>query len=125
MKYILFSLSTLLFLLSAPAVQAQAAAPAGSVVAAAPAAVALVQVYYTRKGFRAEFDTDGKSLGGLSQAELNEKFKVVTSPVAVINFVVQSGYRVASFSTTQAGAGADLARVSVTNGYVFLCESVR
>ena len=124
MKHLILSLNALLFFLSTPAVQAQAAAPASSV-AAAPAAMALVQVYYTRKGFKAEFDTDGQSLGGLSQAELNQKFKVVASPVAVINFVVQSGYRVVSFSTTQAGAGADLARVSVTNGYVFLCEPVR
>jgi hypothetical protein len=77
---------------------------------------------------QATFDTGGRGLANLSEAELNKKYAKVpmpASPASIINFVAQSGYRVVSFSTTQAGAGPDASRVSVTNGYVFLCEQVR
>jgi hypothetical protein len=77
---------------------------------------------------QATFDTGGQGLANLSEAELNKKYAKVplpASPASIINFVVQNGYRVVSFSTTQAGAGPDVSRVSVTNGYVFLCEQVR
>jgi len=76
---------------------------------------------------QATFDTGGRGLANLSEAELNKKYAKVpapASPASIINFVVQSGYRIVSFSTTQAGAGPDASRVSVTNGYVFLCEQV-
>ena len=76
----------------------------------------------------ARFDTGGQGLANLSEADLNkkhEKMPTPASPAAILNFVVQSGYRVVSFSTTQGGAGADVSRYSVTNGYVFLCEQVR
>lgn len=76
----------------------------------------------------AQFDTGGQGLANLSEAELNKKYAKMSmpaSPAAIINFVVQSGYRVVSFTTTQGGAGADVSRYSVTNGYVFLCEQVR
>ncbi|GAB3306908.1 hypothetical protein ACFQT0_26375 [Hymenobacter humi] len=77
---------------------------------------------------QAAFDTGGRGLANLSEAELNKKYAKVpmpASPTSIINFVVQNGYRVVGFSTTQGGAGADASRVSVTNGYVFLCEQVR
>ena len=77
---------------------------------------------------QATFDTGGRGLANLCEAELNKKYAKVpmpTSPASIINFVVQNGYRVVGFSTTQAGAGPDASRVSVTNGYVFLCEQVR
>jgi hypothetical protein len=77
---------------------------------------------------QATFDTGGRGLANLSEAELNKKYAKVplpASPASIITFVVQNGYRVVSFSTTQAGAGPDVSRVSVTNGYVFLCEQVR
>jgi hypothetical protein len=77
---------------------------------------------------QATFDTGGRGLANLSEAELNKKYAKVpapASPLAIVNFVVQQGYRVVDFSTTQGRAGADASRVSVTNGYVFLCEQVR
>lgn len=79
---------------------------------------------------QATFDTGGRGLANLSEAELNKKYAKVPLPASsasIVNFVVQSGYRVVSFSTTQggSGSGADANRVSITNGYVFLCEQVR
>jgi hypothetical protein len=64
----------------------------------------------------------------MSEADLNKKYAKIPMPsssASIINFVVQSGYRVVSFSTTQGGAGLDASRYSATNGYVFLCEQVR
>ncbi|WP_035565031.1 hypothetical protein [Hymenobacter sp. IS2118] len=75
----------------------------------------------------AAFDTDGETIGGLSQKELNQKFAKIPLPASsasIINFVVRSGYRVVSFNPTQGGAGTDTNRVSVTNGYVLLCEKL-
>lgn len=44
------------------------------------------------------FDTGGEPIGGLGEAALNEKFAKVESVAAIINYVVQNGYKVMSFS---------------------------
>lgn len=109
-------------------------APATAPATAAPPQLILVTVNWWSSQFSsapfltARFDTAGQGLANLSEAELNKKYAKVpmpASPAAILNFVVRSGYRVMSFTTTQGGAGADAGRYSVTNGYVFLCEQVR
>lgn len=104
--------------------------------AVAPSALpTLILVTITRWGnqlntpfLTASFDTGGQGMANLNEADLNKKYAKIpmpASPASIINFVVQSGYRVVSFSTTQGGAGTDASRYSVSNGYVFLCEQVR
>ncbi|MDQ2795364.1 MAG: hypothetical protein M3Y12_15355 [Bacteroidota bacterium] len=133
------ALAILLALLQLPGRAAQAQTAPEPAIASAPAPTApphliLVTINWWESRFgstlflTALFDTNGQGLAGLSEAELNKKYAKVprpASPVSIINFVVQSGYRVVSFTTTQGGAGADASRYSVTNGYVFLCEQVR
>lgn len=60
----------------------------------------LVVVYFTEKTYRlfgADFDTDGQSIGGLAEADLNKQFARTNSTAKVLNFVVQNGYRLVSF----------------------------
>ena len=44
------------------------------------------------------FDTGGETIGGLSETALNEKFSKVESVAAIMNYLVQNGYKVLSFS---------------------------
>ena len=72
------------------------------------------------------FDTDGESIGGLSQAELNKNFSRTTSVAAVLNFVVQQGYRVQSLVVTQASTHGGTGNTGGgTDGYAVLFEKLR
>ena len=126
--------AALLFSSSAVAQLGGQSAPAPATAPATPPRLMLVTINWWSPRFgsalflTARFDTGGQGLANLSEADLNkkhEKMPTPASPAAILNFVVQSGYRVVSFTTTQGGAGADVSRYSVTNGYVFLCEQVR
>ena len=109
-------------------------APVQATAPSAPPRLILVTVNWWSSQFSsapfltARFDTGGQGLANLSEADLNKKYAKVpmpASPAAILNLVVQSDYRVVSFTTTQGGAGPDASRYSATNGYVFLCEQVR
>jgi hypothetical protein len=132
MKLVLFAILIAFCQLPGQLANAQTA----SLQAVAPLAPpTLILVTITRWGnqlntpfLTAKFDTGGQGFANMSEADLNKKYAKIpmpSSPASIINFVVQSGYRVVSFSTTQGGAGLDASRYSATNGYVFLCEQVR
>lgn len=134
MKSIFFAILVVLCQLpswSASASAQSAASPASST--PSPPAMILVTISWWGNllgtpFLQASFDTGGKGLANFSEAELNKKYAKVpmpASPASIVNFLVQSGYRMVSFSTMQGGAGPDASRYSVTNGYVFLCEQVR
>lgn len=95
----LFSLLVLLFVHFAvlvPAAQAQS-----SPAVASPAIGKLVVVRITDKSYRsyeARFETDGESIGGLTEDALSKRFSRVNSTAAILNFVVENGYRVLSFA---------------------------
>lgn len=131
MKHIVFALLIALCQMPSRSANAQTA-PAQAISPTASPKMVMVTVGWGgnllgTQFLQATFDTSGQGLANLSEAELNKKFAKVpmpASPASIINFVVQNGYRVVGFSTTQGGAGADASRYSVTNGYVFLCEQV-
>lgn len=62
----------------------------------------------------------------MSQAELNKRFSQTTSVAAVLNFVVQHGYKIQSLSVTQASThGGTGNRGGGTDGYAVLFEKLR
>lgn len=88
--------------------------------------VIMVQLHAVRKGIQAVFDTDGQTLSGLGQEELNKKFTVVSSAASVINFVVKNGYRIAGFSSTEAATyGGTGSNGGGSNGCIVLFEQTR
>ncbi|MDO7853654.1 hypothetical protein [Hymenobacter convexus] len=79
---------------------ARAQAPATTASPSAPAGT-LVVVYFREKDYRlfeANFDTDGQSIGGLDEKQLNKEFSRTNSTAKVLNFVAQNGYRLVSFT---------------------------
>ena len=88
-----------------------------------PTAKGVVLLTFARTGndqYKVTFDTGGQTIGGFSQAQLNEKFTRVLSAAEVINFVLSQGYRVVSLVPRVAGAGAGTG--GGTSGYVVLLE---
>ena len=79
-----------------------------------------VQIERGYHGWDVEFDTDGQSIGGLSETELKTKFTKVKSAASVMNFMAQNGYKVTGFSSTQAGTGRG--NGGGFNGYAILFE---
>lgn len=79
-----------------------------------------VRIVTSYRGWDAYFDTDGQRIGGLSEDDLKTKFTKVKSAAAVVNFMVQNGYKVAGFSSTQAGTGRGDG--GGFNGYALLFE---
>lgn len=72
------------------------------------------------------FDTDGEAIGGLSQVELNKRFSQTTSVAAMLNFVVQHGYKIQSLSVTQASTyGGTGNTCGGTDGYAVLFGRIR
>ena len=71
----------------------------------------------------ADFDTDGQTIGNLSEIELNKKFTKIKSAASVMNFMSQNGYKVVGFSSTCAssrrGDGGGF------NGYAILFEKAK
>lgn len=97
MKLALITLLTVCGLFLALPVAAQSSAPISRQV--------FVRIELVYRGWDAAFDTDGQSIGGLSEAELKTKFTKVKSAASVMNFMAQNGYKVVGFSSTQAGTG--------------------
>lgn len=71
----------------------------------------------------ADFDTDGQTIGNLSEIELNKKFIKVKSAASVVNFMSQNGYKVVGFSSTCAGSSRGDG--GGFNGYAILFEKVK
>lgn len=107
-------------LVSAPNVNAQ-----GTVVSAPVVkhAVVSVRIRVRDAAFDAKFDTDGQTIGGFTEADLNKKFSKVNSGASIVNFVAQNGYKIIGFSSTQGGIGAGISEGS--NGYMVLFEQIR
>lgn len=133
MKNRLFILFAVMCELLTCSAQAQNA-PAQASIVPTPAKMALVTINWWQNVLGAGylqvvFDTAGEPMAGLSEQELNKKFAKVSlpaSPASIINFVVQNGYRVVTFTTTQAGThGGTGSTGGGTNGYVLLCEQVK
>ena len=81
----------------------------------------LVQLrFWATYGYDASFDTNGQSIGGLSEIELAKKFSKIKSAVAVLNFMAQNGYKVTGFSAVPAGTGRG--NGPGFGGYAFLFE---
>lgn len=87
-----------------------------------PSYVVVVVHYRLFGDFRGLIDSGGQTINGLSEKQLNEKFKKVPSAANIVNFVSQAGYRAVGFSTVPGGVGAGTG--GGMNGITILMEKI-
>ena len=75
-----------------------------------------------RTAKRANFDMDGATANGLTEKQLNEKFRAVQSSATVLNFLAQAGYKSIGFSTVANGTGVGTG--GGLRGFAILMEKV-
>lgn len=121
------SMLPLLFLIQFAITPSVARAQAQNTTTSPQQAAGKLVVVYIRETdyrlFRANFDTDGQSIGGLDERKLNDQFARTNSTAQVLNFVVQNGYHLLSFAPVD-GETFD-GRGDGFGGYAALFERVQ
>ena len=123
MKRFTLTVSTVvfsLFLLLVSPVRAQA--PAASLAPSQPGKVVMIYLYALNNSYNPSFDTGGELVDGLSSKDLSIKY-FRTSMVAIINFMVEKGYRVISCVAKPAPIANNFG--GGLEGYMVLMEKVR
>lgn len=101
----LVSTALMLLALASAGVPARAQAPAATAASASPL-VAVVYLYALSNGsyrtrYNVIFDINEQTIGGLSSAELSNKFRDMPA-APVLNFVEENGYHIVGFTATPA-----------------------